>query len=159
MKKMLKKISLLLIMAMIVGIFQTGEVFAESKYNWIGSFYKGVARAYDKDGVTLVNKEGKQLVKSGKYDSIEFFVEGMTYVSKDGKYGFIDTKGKEVVKPKYDSVGDFSEGVAFVLKDDKSGLIDKKGKEIVKLGKYDEVGEIKEGMAKVRKGKAKSMDL
>ena len=123
---MLKKISLLLIMAMIVGIFQAGEVFAESKYQLIDVFYKGVARAYDKDGVTLINKEGKQLVKSGKYDSIAFFVEGMSYVSKDGKCGFIDTKGKEVVKLKYDSVGDFSEGVAYVLKDDKSGLIDKK---------------------------------
>ena len=133
MKKMLKKISLLLIMAMIVGIFQTGEVFAESKYNWIGSFYKGVARAYDKDGVTLVNKEGKQLVKSGKYDSIEFFVEGMTCVSKDGKYGFIDTKGKEVVKPKYDFIGVLSEGISPAKEGDDWYIINKKGEVLVKI--------------------------
>ena len=49
MKKMLKKISVLLILAMIVGIFQTGEVFAEAKYDEVGAFREGLA-SVKKDG-------------------------------------------------------------------------------------------------------------
>ena len=65
---MLKKISVLLIMAMILGIFHTGEVFAEPKYDYIGSFQEGLAQVRIRDFYT-------------------------------GKYGFINKKGKVVVKP------------------------------------------------------------
>ena len=97
MKKMLKKILVLLILAMIVGIFQTGEVFAKAKYEFVGAFSEGLAL------VTTID---------------DYWVTR--------KYGYINKKGEEVVKPKYDDAGDFSEGLALVRKDGKYGYINKK---------------------------------
>ena len=125
MKKMLKKISVVLILAMIVGVFQTGEVFAESKYDHIDSFSEGLAMVRIGDEETekygFIDKEGKEVVKP-KYDYAEPFSEGLAMVKKDGKQGFIDKEGKEVVKPKYDQVDSFSEGLAVVEKDGKYGI-------------------------------------
>lgn len=72
------------------------------------------------------------------------YSEGLAVVYKDGKYGYIDKSGKEVIKPKYDDVYDFSEGLAVVANKGKFGLIDKSGKEIVKM-KYYALGSIREG--------------
>ena len=56
------------------------------------------------------------------------FHEGLAAVSENGKWGFIDKKGKVVIDFQFDEVGDFSEGLARVRnKDDKWGYIDKKG--------------------------------
>ena len=143
MKKMLKKISVLLILAMIVGIFQTGEVFAKAKYDEVGSFSEGLARV-EKDGKDgFINKKGEEVVKVGKYDKVEYFNEGMACVEKDGKWGFINKKGEEIAKVgKYDDVSDFSKGMARVEKGGKWGFINKKGEEVVKP-EYDGVGDFR----------------
>ena len=90
MLKMLKKISVLLIMAMIVGIFHTGEVFAEPKYDYIGSFQEGLAEVRIGDFYTgkygFINKKGKVVVKP-KYDEIGSFYEGLARVRKSNKWG------------------------------------------------------------------------
>jgi uncharacterized protein (TIGR02145 family) len=53
-------------------------------------------------------------------------------VGRDGKYGYIDKKGKYVISPVYDYAQDFSEGVAWVQIEDQSPtLIDKSGKIIL----------------------------
>ena len=68
-----------------------------------------------------------------------------------GKWGFVDKKGKEVVKPKYGEVNDFRNGLAQVWIDGKWGFIDKNGKEIVKP-KYDAASDFSEGIAPVSLG-------
>ena len=77
MKKMLKKISVLLILAMIVGIFQTGEVFAEAKYDEVGSFSEGLALVEKDHKCGFINKKGEEVVKVGKYDLVVAFIGGM----------------------------------------------------------------------------------
>ena len=53
-------------------------------------------------------------------------------MEKDGKYGFIDTTGKEVVPCQYDDASwSFSEGLARVKKDGKWRYIDTTGKEVI----------------------------
>ena len=56
-------------------------------------------------------------------------------LEKDEKYGFIDSSGKEIVKPIYDRIFDFgSTGLsnyAKYVKGNKEGLIDSNGKEVV----------------------------
>ncbi len=49
-----------------------------------------------------------------QYDKIYNFKEGLAVVKKDGKYGFIDKSGKEVVELKYDDAYSFSDGLAAV---------------------------------------------
>ena len=52
-------------------------------------------------------------------------------MEKDGKYGFIDTTGKEVAPCQYDDAESFSEGFARVEKDGKYGFIDTTGKVVI----------------------------
>ncbi|MFA5404029.1 MAG: WG repeat-containing protein, partial [Ignavibacteria bacterium] len=44
----------------------------------------------------------------------DFFNEGYSKINRDGKYGFINTKGKEVIPPKYNYVSNFHHGLAKV---------------------------------------------
>jgi len=47
---------------------------------------------------------------------------------RDGKYGFTNNSGKEVIIPQFDEAGSFSEGLALVvIGKSKKGYIDKKG--------------------------------
>ena len=75
-----------------------------------------------------------------QYKNIENFHEGLAKVRlgdyKTGKYGFIDTTGKEVVPPKYDRADSFSEGLALVKLNYQYGFIDTTGKEVVPPTKY-----------------------
>lgn len=59
------------------------------------------------------------------------FQDGLARVSKDGKWGFIDMTGKEVIPCTYDDVLNFSEGLAVVIKDEKQGYIDKTGNVVI----------------------------
>jgi hypothetical protein len=77
------------------------------------------------------------------------FSEGLARVKLNGKYGYIDKTGKEVIPCKYDNAENFSEGLAIVMLNDKYGFIDKTGKEVTPL-KYDNAGRFSEGLALVR---------
>ncbi len=46
----------------------------------------------------------------------------------NGKWGFVDTTGKEIVPCIYDDAGYFNEGLANVKKEEQWGFIDKTGK-------------------------------
>ncbi len=56
-----------------------------------------------------------------KYDWVSWFDEGLALavVEKDGKWGFIDKKGKEVIKCKYDfdDEGDLFEPLGRIISD------------------------------------------
>ena len=52
-------------------------------------------------------------------------------VRRNGKYGYVDKSGHEVIPCKYDYAGKFREGLAIFEKDDKWGYIDKTGREII----------------------------
>ena len=87
-----------------------------------------------------------------QYKNIENFHEGLAKVRlgdyKTGKYGFIDTTGKEVVPPKYDRADSFSEGLALVKLNYQYGFIDTTGKEVVPP-KYDYAENFSDGLALV----------
>ena len=75
------------------------------------------------------------------------FKEGFAAVQKDGKFGYINTKGEQIVECKFDYAHNFHEGFARVLKDGKYGCINTKGVEC----KFNEVRDFKEGFAAVEK--------
>lgn len=83
-----------------------------------------------------------------RYDQIDAFSEGMAAVRRDGKWGYINLKGEEVIPCQFSDAfppGQFSEGLACVVDDrneaDKKlwnrrvGFINKKG-EFVITGDY-----------------------
>ena len=74
-----------------------------------------------------------KLLKEKGYEAIEDFHEGLAKVKKDGKWGYINKEGREVIPCKYDSASDFREGLVFVDKDNHTLIIDQSGQEIVQF--------------------------
>ena len=66
-----------------------------------------------------------------EFDGVGSFNEGFAAVKKDGKYGYINTKGEQIVECKFDNGGDFNEGFAVVKKDGKCGYINTKGCSVI----------------------------
>jgi len=85
----------------------------------------------------------------GKYDSVGDFSEGLAQVELNGKWGYVNKQGEEVVPVKYDSLRYFSEGLAIVKLNNRCGFINEQGEEVVPP-KYDEVVDFHEGFAVVR---------
>ena len=62
-----------------------------------------------------------------------YFQEGLAQFKKDGKWGFIDKYGKEVIPLQFAGALNFSEELAPVkMKDGKWGYINKMGKFLIK---------------------------
>jgi hypothetical protein len=57
------------------------------------------------------------------------------------KSGFIDQKGKMVIKPQFDAAGDFSEGMAVIVEYDREGRRDQYETLLQKVGFINEKGE------------------
>ena len=84
------------------------------------------------------------------FDGAWSFNKGFAKVKKDGKWGYINTKGEQIVECKFDYVGDFKDGLAMVEKDGKRGYINTKGEQVIECKFDDDLG-FKEGLASVQK--------
>ena len=124
------------------------------------NFNDGVAVLHFEPGDIwyIFDKTGNVKARLKDYRFVSGFSEGFAQVTKDGKYGFVDKNGKDVVPPIYDDVQDFNEGFAQVAKDGKYGFVDQTGKEVVPLI-YDSVDSFSDGLARVEKdGKRNYID-
>ena len=74
--------------------------------------------------------EVKQEVSAQKAG--EFAENGLAPVKIDEKYGFINQKGKVVIKPQFDYAWPFMGKVAVVIEDGKFGLVHQNGKIVAK---------------------------
>ena len=85
------------------------------------------------------------------YDDYPYsFYDGYAVVRKNGRCGFINKNGYEVIPCIYDDVGDFHEGLAYVNKNGKWGYIDKNNKPVVPLI-YESASSFYQGLALVKK--------
>lgn len=86
----------------------------------------------------ICSTSGQKII-SAKYDLISVYSCGLALVERNGKYGYIDMNGREVIEPKYAYATDFVEDVAWVQETETSRveLINKNGVTIMKL-KTDE---------------------
>lgn len=86
------------------------------------------------------------------YGKVENFKDGLAMVTLDGKHGFINTKGTEVIPLIYDAIfGErFEHGLIKVEKQGLKGYIDKNGKEVIPVD-FDYVSDISEGRIFVAK--------
>lgn len=74
------------------------------------------------------------IVIAPEYIGVSAYSEGLACVrTKSGKYGYIDKKGKMVIKAKYDDAYSFSDGLAKVRHGNKVQYINQAGK--VKISK------------------------
>ncbi len=76
--------------------------------------------------------------------------EGFIQVFRDGKYGFVDSRGRLRIANRYEAAGDFHEGLACVRLVGKWGFIDKSDQVVVHPA-YDEPSDFQGGMAIVKR--------
>ena len=81
----------------------------------------------------------------GKYDWQDVFIcNGFVKVKLDGKFGFINEDGVEIISCKYEDACDFSDGLARVKSAEGWGFVNENGEEIVPC-KYEEVNNFLDG--------------
>lgn len=81
-----------------------------------------------------------------KYDRVTRFDDGLAVVSKNGRYGYVDTAGKLVLPLDYTHAARFRNGRAVVGKDGKYALIDRAGHEVTPY-EWDGLGSVYDGVA------------
>ena len=148
-------------------------------YHLIGPWREGKALALKAEGdivkkeissvtVSYINTSGKELysyslskddfseIRSQYYsdwsegiDALSF-CENRAAIFRDGLYGFIDEKGKEVVPARYERVSPFKDGLAEVRRDNNWGYIDARGKEVIAC-QYEGTWGFSEGLAAVKR--------
>ena len=99
------------------GVLLTGgNVLITPQYDYLASFNNGYAQAIRGGCCFVVDLSGKEYKAFGdslipleaKYDFVRDFKDGLACVKIDGKWGVIDSKGKELFHPVYDYITDFS---------------------------------------------------
>lgn len=84
------------------------------------------------------NAKGK--MSSDTYEKAQGFFEGLAVIKRNGRFGYLDPTGKEVIAPIYDEADSFNNGTAIVKKNNGYSLIDKQGQKLTRnydaLSKY-----------------------
>lgn len=109
--------------------------------------------------IHCIDTSAKTLFTLKGVDEANLFYEDLAAIKKNEKYGFIDSKGKEVISCQYDAVLSFSEGLCAVaiakIQGDSTvfdwNYIDKNGKNVF-TDVYETALNFKEGFAAVCKG-------
>ena len=108
-----------------------------------------------------VKKSGRRIphysllnIKTGEttslpYENIgEFDENGLAPVCKFSKWGYINTKGEEVIKCQFREAGEFTNGIAPVIMRDKScAYIDENGKIVMQFEDFTKLGSFHNGLA------------
>ncbi len=120
-------------------------------YDWVADLSENMFGAQLKDKYRVIDGTTGRPVSPVLYDDVDFFSEGICMIRKDGKYGLLNKKGKEVIIPKYDDIGGSQEGFAWFKLGDKRGFVEvATGKEIIPAI-YDDAHSFTDGKAKVKK--------
>lgn len=135
---------------------EDGEVVSD-KYNEIVLDYVGRYIIDDttmvsvKDGTYSLCDEDMKVQTEIKCEDVDIYTEdGLIAIYKNGKWGFVDEDGKEIIKPQYEEAKSFSHGLAAVLKDGKWGFINKEGYMVIEP-QFSEVGYfLEDGLCPVR---------
>ncbi|MFA7289226.1 MAG: WG repeat-containing protein [Melioribacteraceae bacterium] len=90
-----------------------------------------------------------ELFKESVYDN-DLFSCGLVRAVKDGKFGFVNQKGEEIIPFKYDKVSRFHRDFAAVKLNGKAGFIDIKGEPYLS-GDYEDAAYTREGYFFVKK--------
>lgn len=127
-----------------------GEVIS-CIYRWAYPFSNGIAIVENEIGEKgIINHQGKLIVPFGKYGGFENPSEGLIKVGKNGKFGFIDMNGQEILPCIYDFVQPYSEGLAVVKNTNgKYGYVNQNGEVVIPF-KFDSASSFSEGLARVK---------
>lgn len=134
-------------------IDETGKLVIPYQWLVVGAFHEGLSCVKNDQGFGYIDKTGK-IVISNVWRHAEDFKDGLALVqNKEGRYGFIDITGAEIIPCQWKSVGSwnkqFCEGLARVSdENDLHGFIDKTGSVVSCQWKYTD--DFCEGLAVVK---------
>lgn len=147
-----------------IGLAAALSLLAAGAFIWSNSSGSSSSRSVDKSALSGLASQKQdpnyaEVIEAAqlRYDYVGGFVEGFALVGKDGKWGFIDTEGKEQVPLVYDDANPFREGLADVRTEDKWGFIDTEGKVVIPI-RYDFVYPFENGKAYVEDGERYYID-
>lgn len=87
-------------------------------------FKEGFALTKDIKGtLAYINDKGNIAINLSKYDDAGDFSEGKAWVMKNGKYGYINTRGALVVDTIFTYASNFNDGQAYVATGARQGII------------------------------------
>ena len=112
----------MLVAALLLSFAGSASALAES--NHTGQWRCDVKFGYCR----YLSLETKEQIFPETYERAMPFSEGLAAVSADGRFGYIDSNGKIVIKPAFDLAGPFTNGLAEVLIGRQVGVIDRSGK-------------------------------
>ena len=128
------------------------EQYYETVLDLDAGFYKII----DHNKVGLADPSGK-IIQKPKYDEIMAKNnQGLIRVAIDGRIGFLNLKGVEVLTPKYTSVEEPQNGLMKVSIDNKYGFINATTLKEVTPCEYTYIYPLKDGKYKVLKGNLSS---
>ena len=119
------------------GIIDTlGNEILPTVYEELSMPDHGFVFAGDNEGLALFNLNSKNPghpVTQPLFRPITLLADGRIGVSRNGKLGYLDTFGNEVIPCQYDEIGPFIDNRAFVRLGDLCGIIDTLGHPILPL--------------------------
>ncbi len=111
-----------------------GQIVVHPKYESTYLYEDGYGRIFEGELSGLVSPDGKVLIEP-KYSYIANFRYGRAiYSDRNGKLGYLDEQGKEVIPAQYDQAFGFNKGFAAVQKDNEYFLIKPDGSTITSIG-------------------------
>lgn len=135
--------------------------YSQDEMSCIGD---GLVSVWNDNGPSVLDRNGKTIIPSGRYNYIFFAQNGLVGVGKDtdtyAMVGFVSqSTGREVIPLKYVSTGHYDIGVnqfydglvAMKTPSEKWGYLDTKGKTVIPFI-YDSAEDFSEGLAVVSKG-------
>ena len=130
---------------------ETLNIAVDFTWDYIGELHENrrVVKKGEQYGFSDVSNK---VVITPAYSQVYNFSEGLCAVKNaDGKWGYIDTEGREVIPCIYDVANDFSCGLALVKTDGFFGYIDKNNQFVIPAT-YEEAYPFSENRACVRQG-------
>lgn len=104
---------------------------------------------YDRKKKGILDEKFNIVIPVGTYDDIEILIGGFFRVKNNGKYSYVDTKGRCFEKW-FEDAKDFSLGLAAVKTDGKWGFINSKGDFVIQNVYSEANGFSKEQLAAVK---------
>ena len=133
-------------------IDSSGRTVIPAVYDHASRFREGLATVKQGEDWGVIAQDGSWRLRPF-WDSSVKIGSGRIIVGLGGKYGLLDTDGKEIMPLRYDVILDFSESLAVVRVEDRvgdrHGYINLKGEEVIPVT-FERAGQFKEGMAPVK---------
>ncbi len=106
-----------------------GNVIIPAIYSSVSHFHEGLAIVSDDIHDYIINPQGQKIAIFPRktFSFLSCFFESKAVIIKNGKYGYINTKGNIIIPCKFDYASSFINGMAKVKMNKKYGLINDKG--------------------------------